>query len=140
MSTTKEIQDFVTALAPAQMRFIRDMSSEELEYFAGQANNQYEALANSAYTNKLRILNEDLKESSIREDRTLTDLEKFFNFLNEFSAATDKSIGEFARERLWLSQSVFSKEAALLESILDRLLRSDGLALPIPELESAESV
>jgi hypothetical protein len=136
MPTTKEIQDFVTALAPAQMRFIRDMNSEELEYFSGTANNQYEALANSAYTNKLRILNEDLKESSKKEDRTLTDLEKFFNFLNAFAEQTDKAIGEFARERLWISQSPFSKEAALLESIMDRLLRSSGPALPISELEN----
>lgn len=140
MPTTKEIQDFVTALAPAQMRFIRDMNSEELEYLNGTANNQYEALANSAYTNKLRILNEDMKESSIKEDRTVTDLEKFFNFLNEFAKATDKAIGEFARERLWISQSVFSREAALLESILDRLLRSNGSELPTPELESEQHV
>lgn len=136
MPTTKEIQDFVTALTPAQMRFMRDMSAEELEYLSGQANNQYEALTNSSYTNKLRLLNEDMQESAKREDRTLASMETYFSCLTEFSEYTDKAIGELAQKRLWISQSVFSREAALLEDILDRLLRSEGPALPVPELES----
>lgn len=130
MPTTKDINEFISTLSTAQMRVIADLNAEELEYLCNSANNRYEESFKDVQSDKLRLLSTPLIESTKREDRTISKLTKFFDCFNIFAKMTDKEIGLFAQDNLWVSQSPFSNETALLENMIDRLLRSENVALP----------
>lgn len=137
MPTTKDIQAFVDSLQTSQMRFVADLNAEELEYLCNAANNRYENSFVNVYTDKLRILNEPSKESTKHEDRLVSKLSQFFARFNIFAKMSDKDIGTFTQDNLWINQDLFSNESALLENIIERLLRSEQPALPLIKVEDA---
>lgn len=137
MATTKDIQEFVQSLHPTQMRFIRDLNTEELLYLCNAANNHYESLFDPVQTNKIRLIGEIKEHSNNRERRVEAKLFRLFELMNAFAVKSDKEISTIVEEKLWAHQDIYSIESALLQDIIARLSRSDGQSLP--ELEPDET-
>ena len=132
MANIQEIKSFISELHPSQMRFLMDMTTEELEYLKTQSFNQYESLFEESGTNKVRAINQmpELPQNFIREDRVKNGLKKFFERCNKLSILTDKEFANVLSMELWATQSIYSVESAILENAVARLDRSEQLKLP----------
>jgi hypothetical protein len=129
--TTNDITAMTAELHPSLLRFVMDLNDEELAYFRQQARIQYESMHVDTSSGKIRAIRslptlEEPKPSRNREQREIAGVKKLFSEYNNLSALTDKQCAEVVKDELWAFQSIYSRESAMLENIIDRLMRSNG--------------
>lgn len=126
---------FVTALTPEQINFIASLTEEELHYLKKIAKQTYNELNPDDSINKVRALsfveNKQTTNATTAEERNAAGLVKLFGEFDKFAGLSDSAFAEVVNDELWSHQSVFSRESAMLESIIDRLKRSANGALPL---------
>lgn len=128
--TNDDIDIRVAALHPSLLRFLQDLSNEELLYLRQQATEQYSSIHVDTTGGKLRAIRsltvvDKPKYSNNREEREIAGIKKLFGEFNKFAGLSDKEMAQLADDELWAFQSIYSREAAMLESIIDRLMRSE---------------
>ncbi len=135
-----DFQTFIDTLRPEQVSFVASLTDDELQYLKKMAKQNYDNTQHDGNINKVRALvyveNRTTTRHDTAEARNVEGLRKLFADYDKFAGLTDAAFGEVVSEELWAHQGLFSRESALLESIVERLKRSDNGALkPVNFLE-----
>jgi hypothetical protein len=135
-----DFQTFVDSLRPDQINFIASLTEEELKYMKKIAKQTYEGMEPNKNINKIMALtyheNMSITKLGTAEERNVEGLRHMFSEYDKFAGLTDAAFGEVVSEELWAHQGLFTRESAMLESIVDRLKRStNGNLKPVMFLE-----
>lgn len=128
------IHDVVNRLHPSLLRFIKDLSEDDLIRLRDSCAETYDSIQVDVSSGKTRALraraNDDGKVlSKSREMRQAAGVKRLFSEFDKLAPLSDKEVGNIVQDELWATQSIFSRESALLEQIIERLLRSTNGAL-----------
>lgn len=129
------IHDVVDRLHPSLIRFIRDLSNEDLIRMRNDCAEVYDNIDTDVSAGKVRSLRSREVDdghvfSKSREVRQAAGVRKLFSEFDKLAPLTDVEFAEVVQAELWAMQSLYSRESALLEQIIERLLRSKSGALP----------
>jgi hypothetical protein len=134
MLMTSDVTSTVEKMHPTLLRFIQDLNDEELLYFRAAVKEQYNNLHVDTSSGRLRAIRALPMPpvpvpSRNREERQIAGIRKLFSEYDKFAGLEDKVFATIVQEELWAWQSIYSRESAMIESIIDRLSRSEGGAL-----------
>jgi hypothetical protein len=125
-----DFQAFIDSLHPEQVNFLSSLTEEESLYLKKLAKQTYESLQPNGSVNKIRALavveNAHIAYATTAEERNINGLRRLFGEYDKFAPLSDAAFGEVVSEELWAHQGLFSRESAMLESIVERLKRSNN--------------